>query len=265
MSRQGRDRPAYPGVVAAPARLAPMKAVSGQVPRTPGWTAEVKWDGMRALVHLAGGRVGVRNARGADVSAAWPDLDGLSAAAGGLDAVLDGEVVALDGSGRPSFERLQQRMHARSPGEVERRAARVPAHFMAFDLLHLDGRDLVDLGLEQRRSLLVDLLPGGPRWAVPPTYDDPSALLEAVRAQGLEGIVAKRSGSPYRPGRRSPDWRKTKLRPRQELVVGGVTPAAGARSGAPGALLVGYHERAGGPLRYAGASGRAWPGAWLRR
>ncbi len=244
-----------------------MKATSGDLPVGEEWRYEVKWDGMRALVFVDHGTVRVQSYNERDVTASWPELAGLAEAVPATTALLDGEIVATDAQGRPSFGRLQQRMHLTKAAEVAARAAEVPVTYVAFDLLHLEGHDLTGLPLVDRRRLLDELLEPGPCWQRSPLHDDGQALLEAATAQGLEGVVAKRLDSPYEPGKRVRTWLKVKVRPQQELVVGGWLAGEGNRSGRIGALLVGYHDQAGdgGPLRFAGRVGTGFTDAELRR
>jgi bifunctional non-homologous end joining protein LigD len=180
--------------------------------------------------------------------------------------LLDGELVATDEEGRPSFGLLQQRMHVADPAEAARRAAEVPVAYVAFDLLHLDGHDLTGLPLTDRRRLLDQVLEPGPRWRCSPLHDDGPALLEATKERGLEGVVAKRLDSRYEPGKRTRTWLKVKVRRRQEMVVGGWLPGEGNRTGRIGALLVGYHDTPGvGPLTFAGRVGTGFKDAELHR
>lgn len=239
-----------------------MKAVLGELPTGAGWAYELKWDGMR-LVATCGpgtgsGGLTLRSARGNDVTTTFPELADLPAAVG-IPAVLDGEAVVFDGDG-PSFHRLQNRMHVTQPST--RLVTDHPVVYLLFDLLELDGRSLVTLPYRTRRRLLRDLIEDGPRWRVPPHVegDDGAALLELARQRGLEGIVAKRLDSPYQPGGRTRDWVKVKLRLRQELVVGGWLPGAGALAGQIGSLLVGYHDQ--GRFRFAGAVGSGLTDRW---
>jgi bifunctional non-homologous end joining protein LigD len=221
--------------------IAPMKAASGPLPPATdeGWVYEVKWDGFRTLVFVDGGRVRLQSSNRLDVTTRWPDLAEVGPAVHAESAVLDGEVVALLDDGRPSFGAL-----VRGEG---------PVMFMAFDLLALNGHDTTGLPLEQRRHLLTEVLEPGDRWALSPQYDDGEALARATEAQGLEGVMAKRRGSPYVAGKRSPTWRKVKHRRRQEFVVGGWSPGEGNRSTSFGSLALGVYE--GGRLRFAGAVG----------
>jgi bifunctional non-homologous end joining protein LigD len=189
------------------------------------------------------------------VSAAYPELRGLIAAIGSHEAMLDGEIVAFDQQGRPSFQALQGRMHLRSEAAAKRQAAEHPVTYILFDLLWLDGHSLMGLPYEQRRERLRALALDAERWRTPTHHVGAGdALLAATREQGLEGVVAKRLGSPYAPGRRESSWLKIKNSERQELVIGGWTEGKGARSSAFGALELGvYDER--GELRYAGRVG----------
>jgi len=244
-----------------------MKATNGGLPSGEGWTYEVKWDGMRALCFVDGERVRVLSANERDVTASWPELEGLPAALPTATAVLDGEIVATDDAGRPDFGLLQQRMHVTDPAEARRRMDEVPVSYVVFDLLHLDGHDLTGLPLRDRRRLLDQLVEPAPRWRVSPLHDDGEALLAAADERGLEGVVAKRLDSRYVPGTRTRSWIKVKVRRRQELVIGGWLPGGGSRAGRIGALLVGYHDGPGdgGPLRFAGRVGTGFTDAELER
>lgn len=237
--------------------LRPMLAVTGTAPTGDGWAWEVKWDGIRLLAVVVGSELVLRTRTGRDVTRRYPELAGLGDALG-RDAVIDGEVVAFDGAGRPSFQRLQRRMHVERAHDIARLAGEVPCAYMAFDLLWLDGAPLVDLPYEERRARLFDLAVRGPAWHTPPhELGDGAVLLALAEERGLEGLVAKRVSSVYRPGVRSRDWVKVKRVRRQELVIGGWLEGEGARSGTVGALLVGYWEGldAGRRLRYAGRVG----------
>jgi bifunctional non-homologous end joining protein LigD len=234
----------------------PMKATAGELPIGDAWRYEVKWDGMRAVVEVRDGRIRLQTVNGKDATASFPELEGLGAALGVGSAVLDGEIVAFDEAGRPSFGRLQQRMHVGDRRAAAARAEVVPTMLLLFDLLALDGNAVVDLPWAQRRQLLEELVAPGPHWQVPAVHEDGQALLDAATANDLEGIIAKRVDSTYRPGTRTREWVKVKVRRRQEFVVGGWAPGKGNRSGRIGGLLVGYHDQPGGEaLRYAGRVG----------
>ncbi|MCU1354255.1 MAG: polymerase LigD, ligase domain protein [Acidimicrobiales bacterium] len=244
-----------------------MKAISGPLPDDDGWSYEVKWDGMRVLAFVDGG-VRLLSANGIDVTTRFPELGGLADALDGQRSVLDGEVVALDTAGRSDFGHLQRRMHVADPAEARRRASTVPVTYMAFDVLHLDDHPTLDLAYEQRRSLLGDLVEAGPSWQAPRHLTgDGATLLAAAAEQGLEGLVAKRTASRYEPGRRSPAWRKLKVRREQEVVIGGWTEGTGNRAGRLGALLVGVHDEGDpdGPLRFAGGVGTGFTAETLEQ
>lgn len=216
-----------------------------------GFAYEFKWDGVRALASTDGTQVVLRSRQGNDVTAGYPELAGLAAAVG-RPAILDGEIVAFDAEARPSFSRLQRRMNLRDPHRVAAAAREVPVAFLVFDVLVLE-RPVIDRSYEERRGLLTGLELSGDRWQVPPSSGDLDAVLTVARTLALEGVVAKRLGSRYVPGRRSPDWRKIRFTTRQEFVVGGYRHGQGMRDGAFGSLLVGYHDAEG--LRYAGSVG----------
>ncbi len=199
-----------------------------------------------------------------DLTGQYPELAGLGRALGDRAAVLDGEIVAFDERGRPSFERLQQRMHIGSAARVRLRSADVPVVYVIFDLLHLDGRSTMGLPFRERRALLEELGLSGPAWSTPALHSSGAELMAASLEHGLEGVVAKRLDSRYEPGRRSGAWLKVKHRNRQELVIGGWLPGQGQRRARIGALLVGYHDD-GGVLRYAGRVGSGLGEAELRR
>jgi bifunctional non-homologous end joining protein LigD len=210
-----------------------MLAVTGPLPAGAGWWYELKWDGVRALAVLRQGRLRLYARSGAEITVAYPELTALADVV--PDAVLDGEIVALDATSRPSFVLLAERMHVRDRARASALAASTPVTYMIFDLLELDDRDLTGLPYEQRRQVLEELAPGGGRWLVPPRFPNGEATLAAAAEHSLEGVVAKREGSRYRPGVRSPDWVKVKLEQTGDFVVGGWRP--GARR--LGALLVG--------------------------
>lgn len=233
-----------------------MKAVSGTLPEDDEhWAFEIKWDGMRILSFVErDGKVRLRSANGIDSTNRYPELRALGEVLAGQAAVLDGEVVAFDDDGRPSFGRLQGRMHLSSSAEVTRRAGAVPISYVVFDLLRLDGNDVFPLPYLERRRLLFEVVSEGGCWQVPShRVGDGALLLDAARERGLEGVMAKRIDSPYLPGKRSAAWRKIKVRKRQELVVGGWQPGEGNRTGRMGSLLLGYYDQ--GSLRFAGKVG----------
>lgn len=210
-----------------------MLAVTGPLPSGAGWAYELKWDGVRALAVITGGKPRLFARSGAEITVAYPELTGLSDVA--TDAVLDGEIVVLDRAGRPSFAALAERMHVRDRARAAQLAASTPVTYMIFDLLSLEGEDLTGLPYRRRRQALEQLAPAGAHWLVPPSFTDGEATFAAATEHALEGVVAKRLDSRYRPGARSTDWIKVKRDLTGDFVVGGWRP--GARR--LGALLVG--------------------------
>src|SRR5687767_245511 len=189
--------------------MRPMLATKGtHVPVGPEWAHEVKWDGVRILgdvVEGKGGRARLFTRNGNDASLAWPEIH--TSPLGDRDLLVDGEIIGLNDEGLPDFGVLQERMHVRSAAAAARLAERIPATYMVFDLMRLDGEDLTMLPLSERRARLADLGLGG-SWQVPAAYDDGTMLFDATLQQGLEGIVSKRLSSRYTFGARSPHWVK---------------------------------------------------------
>jgi bifunctional non-homologous end joining protein LigD len=245
-----------------PERVLPMLAHAAPYPEDPErWAFEIKWDGVRAIAHVRDGRIRVHSRTLQDVTMQYPELACLADALPGREAILDGEVVAFDAKGRPSFQRLQPRLGVGSKTAVEEKRREVPVVFVAFDVLHLDGRDLTGLPYAERRALLEGLgLDREGCRVSPAVVGDGRAILAMP---GIEGAVAKRLDSAYEPGARSRAWRKIKLQRRQELVIGGYTPGRGARAGRIGALLLGVYE--GPRLRYAGSAGTGFTARELDR
>ncbi|MEI2712386.1 MAG: non-homologous end-joining DNA ligase [Nocardioides sp.] len=219
------------------------------------WVHEVKWDGVRILLESGpdGARLFSRN--GNVVTPAWPDV----ALAYERDVLLDGEIIALNERGVPDFRVLQHRMHVRKATEVARLVESIPVVFMCFDLLRLDGRDLTDRPLDERRETL-ESLDLGP-WQVPGAYDDGAMLFDATLAQGLEGVVSKRRSSRYRFDQRSKDWLKRAHRHRGSYVIGGWRPQTDTTDRLA-SLLVGEPTTAG--LLYRGRVGSGIAGAKAR-
>ena len=252
MDPPAEERDPFPGsIVPMLARLAELPA------KDEGWAAEVKWDGVRAIAYCRPGRLELQTRNLHDVTRQYPEVRRLSRQLGARDAVLDGELVAFDERGLPSFSRLQQRIHQTSETVVRNRMKDYPVTYVIFDLLHLDGRDLTGEPYERRRQLLEELELAGPSWQTPAySVGHAKQLLAATGEQGLEGLILKRLGSRYAAGRRTGDWLKVKNVGRQEFVIGGWLPGQGRRSGRLGSLLIGYYD--GDELRYAGKVGTGY-------
>ncbi|HUR06524.1 MAG TPA: non-homologous end-joining DNA ligase [Nonomuraea sp.] len=254
-----------PGVMAQLPVYAPMLAQLGSLPSVRGdeWAVEMKWDGVRALVYLEDRGVRLMSRNGKDVTMAYPELQLMAGASGGRAAVFDGEIVAFDEAGRPSFGALQPRMHQRHPAKVAELVRAVPVTFMAFDLLHLGSTSTVSRPYTERRELLEQVLTPGFRWQVPVWFHDHAErALRSSRRLGLEGVVCKRLSSPYRPGRRSSEWTKVKNLTVVEVVIVGWKSGAGRRAGTIGSLLLGAHDQ-DGRLLFVGHVGTGFTEAML--
>ncbi len=232
-----------------------MLATPGSVLLGAAWAFEFKYDGQRQLSTVDGRGVRLSSRNGTTITRTYPDLvAGIRRVLGSRDAILDGEVVALDESGRPSFGLLQRRMHTQRAGAALVRE--VPARFFVFDVLSADGADVTGLPYTERRALLDELVTDGdPVVQVPPSWTaadgvDGRVMLELAAEHGLEGVVAKRLSSRYRPGERSPDWIKRPLRVSATVVVAGWIGTPGQLE----SLLVASVHPAGG-LRYIGHVG----------
>ena len=246
-----------PGWQPAPDYLPPMLATLGELPpaaQDDRWAYEMKWDGMRAIVRVDGGRITVFSRNDRDVTVSYPELRPMGEVFGTEQAILDGEIVAFDPHGRPNFGLLQDRMHISSEAQASTLAKSRPVVLLAFDLLHYAGESLLTLPYVERRRRLEALELDGPAWRTPAAFAGTGA--EAVRTSkelGLEGVLAKRLDSAYRPGKRSRDWVKVKNISAQEVVIGGWTPGKGNRSDTIGALLLGLPGADG--LTYVGKVG----------
>lgn len=221
--------------------VAPMRASLGTLPtENTGWAYEIKWDGYRTLTFVEDGAVRLQSSNLYDVTHKYPELAQLSGSVAARRTILDGELVVLDDEGRPRFELIQRH---------ERQAA-----LFLFDVLSVDEHDTIGLPYEERRRLLAELVEPGENWALPAHRIGGGAeLLAATAARELEGVMAKRLGTTYRPGTRTKEWRKVKHRRRAEVVIGGYSPGTGNRSARFGALLVG--RWADGRLAFAGGVG----------
>jgi bifunctional non-homologous end joining protein LigD len=246
-------------VTAARATVSPMLATLGDArdidvdQGAGGWSFEMKWDGIRAIATVVGGTVRLATRNGIDVTATYPELASVASQVGG-DAVLDGEIVALNTAGRPDFGRLQRRMKLTKKADVERAMRDVPIQYLVFDVLEAAGRSVVSESYDERRALLQKTVRSAGRIQVPPAFDgDLAAAVASSLKLGLEGVVAKRRDGAYSVGRRSRAWIKIKHHRTQEVVVGGWRPGKGRRESTIGSLLLGIPTPDG--LLYVGRVG----------
>ena len=245
--------PSYAPMLAKPCARLPSQ--------TDDFAVEVKWDGIRAIVYIEAGIARIISRNGCDITFRYPELQLLAQAVGRHALILDGEIVAFNEAGTPSFSLLQQRMNLEKPVMIQRALSHVPISFIVFDLLQVDKNSLIDESYLVRRQILDDYHLCGKYWITPPyRTGNVEDFLSASQELGLEGIILKRSNSPYMPGKRSDSWLKVKNYHRQEFIIGGWTPGKGKRSGTIGALLLGYYsqEHSGKSepkLLYAGSCG----------
>ena len=240
---------AFPGAEQKPmpTTIHPMLATStAKAFDNPDWLFEIKWDGYRAVAFIEEGRVRLVSRSQNDLTAQFPELGTLPQFVKAKRAILDGEIVALDEEGRPSFSLMQQRTGFQPGKRRLPRREGVPVIYYAFDLLYLDGLDLRRVALEQRKQLLQDRIVAGENGVI--HFSDHYAekgldLFEAAKQRGLEGIVAKKRSSAYQE-KRSSDWLKIKITQRQECVIGGYTDPEGSRE-CFGALVLGLYDRQG--------------------
>ncbi|HEV2413166.1 MAG TPA: non-homologous end-joining DNA ligase [Candidatus Dormibacteraeota bacterium] len=239
------DPPQDPERQAMPERIEPMLAkLETRLPAPDeAYGFEFKWDGIRAVAYVDGGRVRLQSRTGEDITPRYPEIHPMGRALGSAEVILDGEIVALDARGRPSFEEIQQRMGLTAENEIRRKMKEVPVTYMVFDLMWRDGHSIMDQPYVDRRKALASLMLSGPSWQTPPFEKGGGASMKDASAKGgLEGVMAKKLDSRYEPGRRSGVWQKIKNHDRQELVIGGWLDGEGKRQGYPGSLLVGYYK-----------------------
>jgi len=240
---------------AFPRTLAPMLATPAKAPFShPDWVFEPKLDGLRAIAFIQDGKARLVSRGGRDVTRSYPSLaEELTGQPGQM--VLDGEIVAPDDEGRPAFQRLQQRMNLQRDADIHRADVQVPVLYYVFDLLYSDGYDLRAVPFEERRRQLERTLVPSDRVRLIDQYEEEGeAAYEAAVEHGLEGVMAKRRDSPYRPGERSRLWLKVKTTLSDEFIIGGYSRGTGARGGTFGALILGQYDEQG-KLRYAGHVG----------
>ena len=257
---RGRPRPSHPhddipgDPAPFPRPFRPMLASPCEAPFShPDWLFELKLDGERALAFLSGDKTTLRARSGANLTSLYPAVVADLQAQEG-EMVLDGEIVALDERGVPSFERLQRRLHLTAEQQILQADRDLPVFYYVFDLLHLEGRSLWRMPLEQRRALLQQRLRSRPHVAILDSVQgEGEAFYQGVVSLRAEGMVAKLGSSGYTPGQRSRDWLKIKATQAEDFLVCGYTEGSGRRAGTLGSLVLGIHE--GERLRYAGNAG----------
>jgi bifunctional non-homologous end joining protein LigD len=259
-----RMDPAPQGFEALPEHVKPMLATAGDLPSEKGWAFEFKWDGVRAMVYVDGGRVRALSRNDKSLTTAFPELRDIGLHLGARSAILDGEIVALDKQNRPSFSTLSHRLHLTSKSAIERLAHSSPVSFFAFDVLYLEGRSLLQRTYDDRRTALLSLGLEGTTFATPPSITDTAGadVLAIAEERGLEGVVAKRRDAPYDAGHRSGNWVKIKNFRTQEVVIGGWTDGNGERAGSFGALLLGVPTEEG--LAFVGKVGTGFSASTRR-
>jgi bifunctional non-homologous end joining protein LigD len=234
-----------------PKHLEPMLATLSEMPsNASAWGFEYKWDGIRALAYFDGRRLVLESRNLIDITNQYPEFAGLGKTLG-RKAILDGEIVALDGKGNPSFKMLQSRMHLTRG--IEAAAEKVTAYYFVFDILYIESEDVMGKTYIERRKIL-EGLDIKHKYVHVPAYHvgQGKRMLEAAREKGIEGVMAKALDSLYQPGRRTPEWRKIKIEHGQEFVIGGWIPER-QNAGRVGAILVGYYD--GSKLEFSGKVG----------
>jgi bifunctional non-homologous end joining protein LigD len=239
-----------------PENVRPMLATPGALPaKSAGWAFEIKWDGVRAITFVEGGRIRMQSRNNKELTASFPEFRELGEFMGSRQCVLDGEIVVLGDDGVPDFGRLQHRLHLANANAIKNQAATSPASYVVFDILHLSGRSLFSLSYDERRDQLETLHLSGASFTTADSFRDVKGadILAATQEAGLEGVIAKRRDSTYVQGKRSDAWIKIKNVRTQEVVIGGWTDGSGSRAGSIGALLLGIPSENG--LRYVGKVG----------
>lgn len=236
-----------------PEAIEPMLGQSGPLPASSeGWGFEFKWDGVRAMAYWNGRSARLQSRTLADITFRYPELHDLGSHLG-VNAIFDGEIVAIDERGRPSFSRLQQRMHVDKPASLRARSG-IRVYYYIFDLLHFNGQTLLNRTYEDRRADLESLKIEHAFTRVPPGYrGEGRDILAVAREHGLEGVMCKRLDSLYRPGRRTGEWRKVKVVNSREFVIGGFKYVRGDTHRV-GSLQLGAYD-ADLRLRFVGGTG----------
>ncbi len=258
---------AIPGVrqVSFPSTFVPMLAALSEIAFTKsGWIYEPKMDGIRGVSLFKDGKAKILSRRNLDLTSQYPALANELSGLLNIDVVVDGEIIALNESGRPSFQHLQQRMNLTRDADVQRAEQMVPAYYFVFDIMQVGSYSLLGVKLAERKKILRRVLQESSRVRILQHFDDDGILAyEACVDNGFEGIVAKRMDAVYEPGRRSPGWIKLKAQQTAEFVLGGFTPGDGWRASTFGSLLLGYYDDSG-KFIYAGSVGTGFDDRLLR-
>lgn len=245
--------------------LSPMTAapaVDTDFPDEDEWGFEMKWDGVRILAYLEDGTARLFGRSGREETERYPEIVAALRGLGYDGAVLDAEAVATDSTGKPSFATLQRRINLARPMDIREAADTIPVQLMVFDLLRWEGQSLMTLPYVTRRELLAELIGSTGRVQVPPNFEgELSAAIDISESLQLEGVMAKRLDSTYRPGARDRNWLKVKHQRHQEVIVVGWTDS---RTGADrlGALLMAIPDGNGG-LQFVGKVGSGFTAAGL--
>lgn len=224
--------------------IKPMLAKQGKLPTDDNqYGFEIKWDGMRCILYHINNEILLRSRNQKDITSQYPELQELGTKLNGQQVILDGEIIALDTRGRPSFSLLQHRMGLSSSIVITKKRQEIPVTYISFDILYLNNKYLMDLPYTERRHILDNLGFSSTNLQVPAyQLGHGKEIQKAVSDLGLEGIIAKRLISHYLPGKRSDDWLKIKNNHRQEFVIGGWLPGKGQRSEGIGSLVLGYYD-----------------------
>jgi bifunctional non-homologous end joining protein LigD len=257
-----RMDPAPEGFEPLPQHVRPMLASPGALPQQDeAWAYEIKWDGVRAITFVDGGRVRMESRNGKDLTQGFPEFRAIGEFLGAQPCVLDGEIVVMGPDGLPDLGLLQRRLHVSGATAIKKLEVELPASYVVFDLLHLNGQDLSGRSYDERRAVLEGLHLSGRAFTTAVSYRDVKGadILRGTQESGLEGVIAKRRDSRYLQGHRGGEWIKIKHVRTQEVVIGGWTEGTGSRESELGALLLGLPEGKG--LRFIGKVGTGFSAA----
>lgn len=224
--------------------MPPMLATAGTLPTNfSDYAYEIKWDGLRAVLYSHSGHIEILSRNNNNITEQYPELLAIKETLRAKNIILDGEIVYLSNSGRPSFSGLQHRMGLSSAKKIAAKMRSYPITYIIFDVLYMNDKTLIELPYVKRREILSELNLLGENFQSPSYILGTGIdMLKSTQNLGLEGIMAKRLDSLYMPGKRTSNWLKIKNKLRQEFVIGGWLPGQNARSGSIGSLLIGYYN-----------------------